>query len=84
VKEDKTEFEDLEKKLEVDIEDMANSVGLTSRSIYGYRSKRKINFFTVIIYGTYLLKSGLDIDEIVKIIELAKYLKNKKETTVDV
>ena len=81
--EDKSEFEFLEKTLDIDKEDMSNAIGTGTRNIYGsYRRKSKYCFFKVIIYGVYLIKSGLDIDEIVKTVELAKYIKNKKDENV--
>lgn len=71
--ENKEIFEKLEKTLNITIEDIAKSIGRGSRNIYGsYRKLSKLEFYKVLILGTYLLKSKLDLKDIVKAIEFMK------------
>ena len=77
--EDKTQFEEIEKKLSVSPSIIATALSMKDKNIYQtYRKASKINFFKVLAFGVYILRSGLDIDDVVKSIEYAKDMKGTR------
>lgn len=78
-KEDKADFEEIEKKLSITPEMMASEIVKGVKNIYQtYRKKSNMPYFRVIAYGVYIARSGLTIDEVVKSINHTKDIKGIK------
>jgi len=78
-KEDKSDFEEIEKKLSITPEMIGDQISRGVKNIYqSYRKKSNLAFFRVLAYGTYIARSGLTVDEVVKSIEHTRDIKGIK------
>lgn len=78
-REDKTPFEEIEKKLSLSPEIMASALNMKNKNIYQtYRKLSKMYLFKILALGIYVARSSLTIDEIVKSIEHTRDIKGIK------
>jgi hypothetical protein len=72
------EFQEIEDKLRLDPQMVADAMGRKAGSVYAsWRKPQTKERYEIILIGIYIKKSKLNIDELVSIIEPIKAIKNK-------